>query len=94
MSVAVRTSGEPAGRGVFCVPSASTPGAVWDVLWITSGTCWCGCPRFALKGQCRHVEAVAAAVEIEAREAKANTTPESRASAAGRLQRIAAEFDT
>lgn len=89
---AIRTSGEPAGRGVFCVPSASTPGAVWDVVWIGGGTQWCGCPGFAQRGTCRHVEQVALAVELEAREAKSNTTPESRAAAAVRMQRIEEEF--
>jgi hypothetical protein len=88
MSVAVRTSGEPAGRGSFVVPSATMPGEVWAVEYIGPGTAWCGCPAFARRQTCRHVEAVAWAVEAEAFQQIENTTPEQRAAAATRLSNI------
>jgi hypothetical protein len=91
-AVAVRTSGEPAARGSFAVPSATMPGESWVVEWVGEGACWCGCPAFARKQSCRHVQAVALAVEIEAREAVARSTPETRAEAAGRLLTIEKEF--
>lgn len=89
---AVRLTGEPASRGDFAVPSATMPGEHWTVVWVTEGVAWCGCPAFQRKQTCRHVEQVALAVEIEAREMVAASTPESRAEAAARLNQIAEEF--
>lgn len=85
---ATRLTGEPAGRGSFVVPSATMPGERWAVEWVGAGSCWCGCPGFTRKQTCRHVEAVALAVEVEARDAVANATPEQRAAAAARLDQI------
>lgn len=90
--VAVRTGGEPAGKGAFAVPSATMPGESWLVEWISEGACWCPCPAFARRQACRHVAAVALAVEIEARESVARTTPAQRADAAARLAAIEKEF--
>jgi hypothetical protein len=89
---ATRLSGEPTRAGAFSVPSTSMPGEHWSVEWITEGTCWCGCPAFARKNSCRHVEAVAWAIEVEVRELMAQSTPEQRARAAARLDEIAQEF--
>lgn len=91
--VAVRTSGEPAARGSFAVPSATMPGEAWLVEWVSEGACWCPCPAFARRRTCRHVAAVALAIEIEAREAIARSTPEQRSAAAGRLLAIEEMFD-
>lgn len=90
MSVAVRLSGAPPGSGEFAVPSrTTTPGEAWVVYWVAEGTCWCGCPGFARRQACRHVQAVAQAIEVEARQ---GATPERRAEAEARLREIEAEF--
>lgn len=92
MSVAMRLTGEPAARGTFSVPSRSLPGTSHVVIWITEGVCFCDCHGFSHRQECRHIDQVALAIEVEAREAKANTTPESRAAAASRLSEIEEEF--
>lgn len=89
MSAAIRTSGEATRPGQFVVASRSTPGHAWTVFWQTFDVSFCGCPRFALTGQCRHVEAAALAIEVEARQA---VSPERRAEAAQRLAQIEQEF--
>jgi len=86
---ATRISGAPTAAGAFAVPSSSRPGESWLVEWVTAGTCWCACPAFARKQDCRHVAAVAALIQAEAR---TSTTPEQRAQAAARLDQIAEEF--
>ena len=93
MTVAVRVAGEVAGPGQFAVPSATTPGEAWTVEYRCPGVVWCACPSFQRRQVCRHAEAVALAVEVEAREEVARSTPASRSEAAARLSRIASEFD-
>jgi hypothetical protein len=90
---AIRLSGEPAGPGEFAVDSATTPGEQWRVFWRTYDVAFCGCPSFTHRRRCRHLEQVALAIEVEARETVAAGTPETRAAAAARLDHIAKEFD-
>lgn len=92
MTVAVRLTGEPASRGTFSVPSRSLPGTSHVVIWITEGVCFCDCHGFSHRQECRHIEQVALAIETEAREAVARTTPEQRAAAAARLAQLEKEF--
>lgn len=92
MSVAVRTQGEPPGPGTFVVPSATFPGEVHTVFWQHEAAAWCACLGFMHRGRCRHVEHVALAVEIEARQLGVSATPETRAVADARLDQIAQEF--
>lgn len=89
---ATRLTGSPARRGTFSVPSASMPGVVHHVIWITEATAFCDCHGFSHRQECRHVQQVALAVEIEARDLVSNSTPEQRAEAAARLARIEEEF--
>jgi hypothetical protein len=91
-AVAVRTTGEPCGAGTFVVPSASTPGHSWTVFWVTEGTAHCFCAGFAHRGTCRHLAAVALAIEVEARQSLEQTTPAGRAEAAAKLAELAEEF--
>lgn len=90
---ATRLTGTPAGPGEFVVPSRSAPGHLWTVFWQHETAHWCGCARHHHTASCHHVQIVAEAVEIEARESLARHTPESRAAAAARLAHIAQEFD-
>jgi hypothetical protein len=92
VTVAVRVSGETAGPGEFTVPSDSMPGESWHVFWRTEDTFWCGCPAHAHRGVCRHVQQVALAVELEARDSLTRATPETRAAAAARLAAIETLF--
>lgn len=92
MSVAVRLEGKPGGAGAFAVPSHSSPGESHVIFWQHEAAHWCGCVGHELRGSCRHVEAVALAVEVEARQLLEQATPESRADAAARLARIEEEF--
>lgn len=62
------------------------------MTWVGEATHWCPCPAHHRKNTCRHVAAVALAVEVEARESLASGTPETRAAAAARLQAIEEEF--
>lgn len=87
---AIRLSGDPCGPGDFTVPSRTFPGEAWTVTWVGESTHWCPCPAHHRKNTCRHVAAVALAIEVEARQA---VTPERRALAAARLATIAKEFD-
>lgn len=87
--VAVRVSGEPAAVGSFAVPSATFPGETWTVLYQGADLMHCFCPAFAHRGVCRHTQAVALALEVEAR---TQATPERRAEAARRLNAIEREF--
>lgn len=89
MASATRLSGEPAGVGAFSVPSATMPGETWTVLYQGSALMHCFCPAFAHRATCRHVEAVALAVEVEAR---TPVTPERRADAARRLTQLEEMF--
>jgi len=89
MAVAVRVDGEPCRAGTFAVPSATFPGEVYHVVWQTEGLAFCGCPGHQHRGACKHVAAVALAIEVEARQA---ATPETRAEAAARLAHIAEVF--
>lgn len=91
--VATRLDGEPCGFGEFAVPSLSAPGSVHTVIWVTETACWCDCVAFSRKQTCRHVAAVADAIEAEARAFAATVTPEQRQAAAGRLNEIAALFE-
>jgi len=85
---AIRTAGEPCRAGEFVVPSESHPGESWRVLWITEGTAHCFCPGFAHRGRCRHLNEVALAIEIEARQ----TSESERAIAALKLQELERVF--
>lgn len=91
--VAVRLSGEPGGRGDFTVPSRTVTGHGWTVIWIGGGSHWCSCPAFARRQRCAHADAVALAVEVEARALVAQSTPESRAAAELRLRVLEEIFD-
>ena len=85
---AVRTSGEPCGPGEWVVPSATSPGATWTVFWRTEGVHFCFCPGFQHRGTCRHLAAVALAVEVEARQSLEQTTESERAIAALKLREL------
>lgn len=87
-AVAVRTTGEPCGPGEWIVPSATSPGATWTVFWQTEGTAFCFCPGFQHRGTCRHLAAVALAVEVEARQSLEQTTDSERALAALKLREL------
>ena len=89
MSVAVRTAGEPCGPGEFAVPSRTFPGETWAVVWQTPELHFCGCPAHHRRQSCRHVQAVALAVEVEARQA---IPLERRQLAAARLTEIEEMF--
>lgn len=91
MTAAIRIDGEPAGAGTWAVPSKTFPGETWTVTWVSEGAAWCPCPAHHRRNCCRHVQAVALAIETEAREMVA-TTPEQRAEAAARLREIEEEF--
>jgi len=62
---AVRVAGAAPGPGAFEVASATDPGRRWVVEWRSARTHWCGCPRFARAGRCRHVQAVFEAIKAE-----------------------------
>jgi hypothetical protein len=87
-AVAVRLDGEPCSAGWWAVPSASNPGASWHVRHEGPGCCWCGCPGFAHRQTCRHVQAVALAAEVEQQQ----HATERRLVAAGKLEEIAEMF--
>jgi hypothetical protein len=89
MTSATRLNGEPGGCGEFAVPSASCPGACHTVIWRCADVHWCDCPAHQRRRTCRHVQAVALAVEVEAHRP---ATPERRAFAARRLAEIAKEM--
>jgi hypothetical protein len=92
-AVAVRTSGEPCGAGEWLVPSATMPGATWTVFWRTEGVHFCFCPGFQHRATCRHLAAVALAVEVEARQSLEQTTESERAIAALKLQELERIFN-
>jgi uncharacterized Zn finger protein len=85
---AVRASGEPCGPGEWVVPSATDRNHFWRVLWQTEGVHFCFCPGFQHKGTCRHLAAVALAIEIEARQSLEQTTDAERAIAALKLAEL------
>jgi len=87
-----RLSGEPPGKGEFCVPSRTFPGEHWTVIWISEGLAYCGCHGFSHRQECRHVAEVALAIEIEARDLVQGSTAASRAEAQARLEHIEKEF--
>lgn len=67
LPVAHRVRGAPSGRGLFWVD-----GDV--VMWLRADDSTCTCAHHQREGSCVHVQAVANAVEIEARDPGAPTT--------------------
>jgi hypothetical protein len=62
---AVRVAGTAPGPGAFEVASATDPAHRWVVEWRSPAAHWCGCPRFARAGRCRHVRLVFEAIRAE-----------------------------
>lgn len=89
---AVRVEGEAMRPGWFVVPSATFPGEEWRVRFQAPGMCWCPCPGFSHRGNCRHADLTADAVEQEARASLERATTATRTEAARRLAAIAEEM--
>lgn len=83
-----RLSGEPTKAGTFSVASASMPGESWVVIYVNETERVCFCLGFHHRRDCRHVQAVAALIKVEAAELLAAATEETRADAQARLIEI------
>lgn len=87
----------PSGTGVFTVPSATTPGLLYDVAYEGPGLGFCTCQGYQHRNDtsyaCRHIKQVKAFIQAEAGLERLLVPAEDRATAAARLRAIAAVFD-